>query len=197
MNKGINFINPILGNGGSIMIIRAVKKEEYRLIEDFVYEIFKNTNYSDGAVEKSLVREIREKQYYIPQLDLVAEERGEIIGHFMLSKFPLSNEDENEMLMLSPVSVAIHKQRQGVGKFMLQEGIKLASNMGFKGIIVEGDFNYYRRFGFKTSTEFGIFASKKNLPPTTENLMALELCENGLANISGEVDYSIYHSLKH
>ncbi|WP_419955222.1 GNAT family N-acetyltransferase [Neobacillus niacini] len=179
------------------MIIRAVKQQEYCFIEDFVYEIFKNTSFSDGVVEKSLVREIREKQYYIPQLDLVAEENGEIIGHFILSKLPISNQYENEILMLSPVSVAIKKQGQGVGKFMLQEGITLAAERGYKGIIVEGDFGYYRRFGFRTSTEFGIYASKKNLPPSEENLMAMELCKDGLKNISGEVDYTIYQSLTH
>ncbi|WP_433747725.1 GNAT family N-acetyltransferase [Falsibacillus pallidus] len=179
------------------MIIRAVKKEEYGFIEDFVYEVFRHTNFSDGAVEKSLVREIREKQYYIPQLDLVAEENGVIVGHFMLSKLPISNKHADEILVLSPVSVSIHKQRQGVGDFMLREGIRLASEMGYKGVIVEGDYSYYPRFGFKTSTEFGIYASEKNLPPSEENLMAMELCEDGLKNISGEVDYSIYQSLTH
>ncbi|WP_144526968.1 N-acetyltransferase [Peribacillus simplex] len=179
------------------MEIRPVEKEEYSFIEDFVYEIFKNTAYSNGLAEKALVREIREKHYYIPQLELVVEEEGVIIGHFILSKLPISDRYENEMLMLSPVSVAINKQRQGVGKYMLQEGIKLAAKMGFKGIIVEGDDRYYQRCGFRTSTEFGIYASKKNLPPSVENLMAMELCENGMENISGEVDYSIYNALTH
>ncbi len=98
--------------------------------------------------------------------------------------------------MLSPVTVAMNKQRQGVGTFMLQKGITLAAEMGFKGIIVEGDPRYYQRFGFRTSTEFGIYASEKNLPPSVENLMAMELCENGLENITGEVDYSVYDALR-
>ncbi|PFA69210.1 GNAT family N-acetyltransferase [Bacillus sp. AFS015802] len=177
------------------MKLRPVKKEEHRFTEEFVREIFKHTAYSDGLLEKALVREIREKHYYIPQLDLVVEDDGMIIGHFMLSKLPISHKHENEVLMLSPVSVAIHQQRQGVGKYMLPKGIKLAAGMGFKGVIVEGDHRYYQRFGFRTSTEFGIHASKKNLPPSPENLMALELCEDGLEHISGEVDYSIYQAL--
>ncbi|KAB2493944.1 GNAT family N-acetyltransferase [Priestia endophytica] len=179
------------------MEVRVVKKEEYSFIDDFVYEIFRHTNYSNGVAEKTLVREIREKHFYIPELDLVVEEEGVIIGHFILSKFPISNKFENEILMLSPVSVAINKQRQGIGKYMLQEGIKLATKMGYKGIIVEGDYQYYQHFGFRTSTEFSIYASMKNLSPSVENLMAMELCENGMANISGEVDYSIYNSLLH
>ncbi|WP_352927014.1 hypothetical protein [Peribacillus simplex] len=64
-----------------------------------IYEIFKNTAYSNGLAEKALVREIREKLYYIPQLDLVVEKEGVIIGHFILSKLPISNRYENEMLM--------------------------------------------------------------------------------------------------
>jgi len=101
------------------------------------------------------------------------------------------------MLMLSPISVAIDKQRQGVDTHMLQEGIRLAAKMGYKGIIVEGDYRYYRRFGFRTSTEFGIYASRKNPPPSKENLMVMALCKTGLKNISGEVDYSIYNALAH
>jgi predicted N-acetyltransferase YhbS len=179
------------------MKIRPVKKEEYRYIEDFVFEIFRNTTFSDGVIEKALVREIREKPYYIPQLDLVVEEEERIIGHSILSKFPISHRHEHEILLLSPVSVAINKQRHGVGTFMLEEGIALAEEMGFKGIIVEGDPRYYHRFGFRTSTEFEIYASEKNLPPSDENVMVLELCEDGLRNISGEVDYSIYRALRH
>lgn len=186
-----------LGIGGVLMEVRVVKKEEYSFIDDFVYKIFKNANYFNGVAEKALVREIREKLFYIPELDLVVEEEGVIIGHFILSKFPIGNKFENEILMLSPVSVAINKQRQGIGKYMLQEGIKLATKMGYKGIIVEGDYRYYQHFGFRTSTEFGIYASLKNLPSSVENLMAMELCKNGMGNISGEVDYSIYNSLLH
>lgn len=34
------------------MKLRVVKKEEYSFIDDFVYEIFKNTKYSNGIAEK-------------------------------------------------------------------------------------------------------------------------------------------------
>lgn len=177
------------------MIIRPVKKEEYQYTEELVFEVFRHTAFSDGIIEKALVKDIREGRFYIPELDLVVEENGAIIGHFILSKFPICKQNETQVLLLSPVSVATDKQKQGIGTFMIKEGIKLAVDLGFKGIIVEGDWRYYRRFGFKTSTEFNIFASEKNLPPSKENLMAMELCNDGLANITGEVDYSIYSSL--
>lgn len=43
------------------------------------------------------------------------------------------------MLMFSPVSVAIHKQRKGAGIDSLQEWIRLAAKIPYRGIIVEGD----------------------------------------------------------
>lgn len=177
------------------MNIRIVKKDEYAYIEKFVYEIFKNTAYSDGILERELVREIRESQYYIPELDLVAEEDGKILGHFIISQFPISNQYQNEMLILSPVTVAIEKQRHGIGMQMLKEGIEQARGMGYKGMIVEGNPAFYSKLGFITSTKFAIYASEKNLPPSEECLMAMELCDDGLKNISGEVDYSMYNAL--
>ena len=79
------------------MRVRLVDKEEYSFIEDFVYEVFKESDFSDGAGEKALVREIREKRFYIPQLDLVVEEDGVVLGHFILSKFPISNKYESSI----------------------------------------------------------------------------------------------------
>lgn len=177
------------------MKIRKIKNEELIYIEEFVCEIFKNTDYTDDILERELVREIRKSQYYIPELDLVAEEDGKIIGHFIISKFPISNKYQNEMLILAPVSVAIEKQRQGIGKKMLEEGIEQAKKMGYKGMIVEGNPSFYRKLGFITSTNFSIYASERNLPPSEECLMAMELCEHGLKNISGQVDYCMYSSL--
>jgi predicted N-acetyltransferase YhbS len=79
-----------------------------------VYEVFKNTDYTDGILERELVREIRESKYYIPKLDLVAEEDGKIVGHFIISRFPVSSQYQNEMLISAPVFVEIGKQRHGV-----------------------------------------------------------------------------------
>ena len=83
------------------MIVRKVKEEEKAFIEDFVLEIFRDsTPYSDGVLEKALVKEIRENKYYIPEFDLVAEEDGKIVGHYMMSKFPISGKYKEEMLIM-------------------------------------------------------------------------------------------------
>ena len=178
------------------MIVRKVKEEEKAFIEDFVLEIFRDsTPYSDGVLEKALVKEIRENKYYIPEFDLVAEEDGKIVGHYMMSKFPISGKHKEEMLILTPVSVAISHQRRGIGTDMIKEGLELAKKEGYTGIIVEGNPQFYNKIGFETSTKFGIYASEKNLPPSEECLMAMELVKDGLENIKGEVCYSMYNCL--
>ena len=99
------------------------------------------------------------------------------------------------MLILTPVSVAISHQRRGIGTYMIKEGLELAKKEGYKGIIVEGNPQFYNKIGFETSTKFGIYASEKNLPPSEECLMAMELVKDGLENIKGEVCYSMYNCL--
>lgn len=179
------------------MKFRETKITEHYLTEKLVYEVFSQTSFSDGKVEKDLVREIRNSEYYVPQLDFVVEENQRLIAHCILSRFPLNKKHQDDLLMLSPVSVLPDKQKQGVGKMMLEKAIGIVTVMGFKGIIVEGDPNYYHQFGFKASTDFGIYASSKNVPPSHENVMALELSNDSLKEMTGEVDYSIYDALSH
>ena len=40
---------------------------------------------------------------------------------------------------------------------MLKMGIEQVKGMGYKGITVEGNFNFYNKVGFKTSSEYNIF----------------------------------------
>ena len=49
------------------------------------------TDYSDGTDIIALVEEIRDSEYYIPELSFVAELDGKLAGHFLFSRFPLSS----------------------------------------------------------------------------------------------------------
>jgi predicted N-acetyltransferase YhbS len=175
------------------MKMREEKKEDFEYIAGFVENVFKGTDYTDGVLERAVVAEIREGKYYVPKLSLVVEDNnGEIIGHFMLSRFPIGGRFEDKLLLLAPVSVAIEYQRQGIGTAMLEHGIVLAKEMGYGGIIVEGNPKFYNRFGFRRSDTFNILAPEGTSP---EYLMAMELYEGGLIDVEGQVSYSMYKSL--
>lgn len=176
--------------------IRPERPEDFEAISKLVYESFHyGTSYSDGNVEERLVREIRSKQYYIPELSFVAEMEGKMVGYFMLSHFPISGQHQDELLLLSPVAVEYHHLRQGIGKAMINLGLEKAREQGYKGVLVEGNPEFYHIFGFVTSTEYGIYPSSEVKLPSPECLMVLELCKDGLADIKGEVTYRMYKTL--
>ncbi len=173
--------------------------EEYNFddICKMVFESFaKGTEYSDGVAEEKLVREIITMPYYIPELTFVAEIDGEAVGFCMFSKFPLSGKHEDEILILTPVAVDYRYLRRGIGKRMLILAIEKAKSMGFKGIVVEGNPAFYHTVGFSISTGFDIYPAESLELPAPECLMAMELYDGALDNISGYVDYGMYESLK-
>jgi predicted N-acetyltransferase YhbS len=173
--------------------IREEKKEDFESILNFVERVFKQTDYTDGILERALVAEIRDSKYYVPELSMVAEDdTGELVGHFMLSKFPIEGRFEEKILLLAPVAVAVECQRQGIGKVMLMHGIVRAKELGYVGIIVEGNPKFYSHFGFKKSSPYNIIAGE-GIP--AESLMAMELYKGGLLGVEGEVSYSMYDSL--
>jgi len=57
--------------------------------------------------------------------------------------------------------------------------------MGYKGIIIYGDPEYYKRFGFKESKQYKITNKDKKYPAA---LLVLELYSNALNGIEGIFD---------
>ena len=173
--------------------IRPEKKSDYDAISRLVYESFKyGTNYTDGKLERQLVEKIRRGKYYVPELALVAESDREMVGYFMLSGFPINDSHSDEMLLLSPVAVEHNLLRKGIGTQMLKQGIQKAKEMGYKGIIVEGNPDFYHIFGFNTSSKLGIYPDEHLELPFEECLMAMELYDGALKDISGSIDFHMY-----
>ena len=57
--------------------------------------------------------------------------------------------------------------------------------MGYKAIIIYGDPEYYKRFGFKESKEYNITNREGKYPAA---LLVLELFPNALNGINGKFD---------
>ncbi|MCM1181688.1 MAG: N-acetyltransferase [Clostridium sp.] len=149
-----------------------------------------------GKTVRNLVEEIRSKEYYLPELDLIMlNEEDTIIGYAMFSKFHLSGKYENQLLLLSPVVVKTELQRQHISKELIEYGFEKAKEMGYKAIIVEGNPRNYNPRGFETSCSYGIIAGENVHLPNPECLMVKELQDGALQDIKGTVDYSDYHFL--
>lgn len=183
------------------IVIRPETSKDYQEIISLVLKSFQEgTDYSDGTDVMALVEEIRLSEYYIPELSYVAELEGKIVGHFMFSRFPLSptehggygKDESTDIVILAPVAVHADYFHQGIGSTMLTMGIEKVKEKGFKGILVEGDFHFYNRIGFKTSSEFGIYPTSGIPMHEPRCMMCQEISEGSMKDIHGYVVYDMY-----
>ena len=179
-------------------IIRTVRADELEKSALFVKKVFtESEDEESGTLVGNLVREIRSKKYYVPELDLImVNENDEIIGLAIFSRFHLDGKFEDELLILSPVAVKTELQRQHISKELIEFGLRKARELGFSACIVEGNPKNYNPRGFKTSKDFGIFAHESVGLPAPECLMVQELKEGALEHIKGVVEYSFYEALR-
>lgn len=183
--------------------IRPEQHKDYKDIISLILRSFQEgTDYSDGSDIIALVEEIRDSKYYIPELSFVAEIDGKIVGHFLFSHFPLSptkdgghsDEAYSDIVMLAPVSVHADYFRQGIGAAMLKMGIEKVKEKGYKGINVEGNFNFYNKVGFRTSSEYNIFPTSGWPMNDPRCMMCQETYEGSLKDINGYVVYDMYYN---
>lgn len=116
--------------------IRPETPGDYSAIDNITSAAF------DHKDEAALVAQLREDGDAV--LSLVAEERGQLIGHILLStmKAPF------KALGLAPVSVHPDHQNKGVGSALIKNAIEEAKARGFDAIFLLGEPAYYTRFGF-------------------------------------------------
>lgn len=185
------------------LTIRPETHGDYKSIISLVLRSFQEgTTYSDGTDIVALIEEIRDSEYYIPELSFVAELGGEIVGHFLFSRFPLSETpqgghggaNDTDLVMLAPVSVHADHLRQGIGSAMLKLGIERVKKMGFGGIIVEGNYRFYNTVGFRTSSEYGIYPVSGYPMQEPRCQMCMETYDGSLQDRGGYVVYDMYYN---
>ena len=69
-----------------MITIRREARQDRQTVEEFTRRAFYNL-YLPGCVEHYLVHTMREHPDFIPELDLVAEEDGQIVGSIMSHSF--------------------------------------------------------------------------------------------------------------
>jgi len=166
--------------------IRRERKEEYNAIYALIQTAFKTANVKDGD-EGDFANGLRNKPGYIPELALVAEAGQKLIGHIMLTKTFVKQPDDSlfEALLLAPVSVLLEYRDIGVGSALIEESCQLAHDMGYKAVFLVGDPAYYNRFGFRRTSDYGIYP-QSNIPE--QYVMVRELIPGTLHKIKGLVD---------
>ncbi len=67
------------------MIIRQETKKDHRKVFNVIESAFKDAEFADHT-EQFLVERLRKSDAFIPELSIVAEIDGKIVGHILLTK---------------------------------------------------------------------------------------------------------------
>jgi len=85
-------------------------------------------------------------------LSIVAEERGQVVGHVALSPVTITDDYGRKAqgwYGLGPLSVLPQRQRQGIGSRLMEQALTELRAMQAAGCVLLGDPAYYARFGFQ------------------------------------------------
>lgn len=139
------------------IIIRNETESDRREVEMLIREAFWNLNVP-GCDEHYLAHILRGHEDFIPELDLVAELDGKIIGNVMYTRSQLTDESgiKKEILTFGPLAVLPEFQRKGVGRALLEHSFDIARNMGYDVIVIFGSPANYAARGFKSCKKFNI-----------------------------------------
>ena len=131
------------------VIIRNETPADYEAVEVLTRRAFYNL-YVPGCNEHYLVRVMRPHPDFVPELDLVLELEGRIIGNVMYTKTRLVDEagEEKNILTFGPVCIAQEYQRLGYGKLLLEHSFERALALGYDVIVIFGNPNNYVSRGF-------------------------------------------------
>ncbi|MEU7426274.1 N-acetyltransferase [Streptomyces sp. NPDC040750] len=107
-------------------------------------------------VEVTLLDELRTCDAWLPELSLVAlSDKGEVVGHVVCTRGHVGTAPA---VGLGPLSVHPDHQRRGVGLALVHTALGAADALGEPFVALLGSPAYYGRYGFRTSTDYGITA---------------------------------------
>ncbi|MHA1598745.1 MAG: GNAT family N-acetyltransferase [Alphaproteobacteria bacterium] len=87
------------------------------------------------------------------------------------------------VLLLGPLGVVPGRQNAGIGKALMNHGQRTAKRLGHGAVLLVGDKDYYRRFGYSSASAFGI--SMPGEGPS--RLLCRELTPGALDGVSGAI----------
>jgi len=142
---------------GSSVIIRNETSADVDAISKVTVAAFKTLKISSNT-EQFIIEALRIAGALT--VSLVAEVKGEVVGHIAFSPVHISDGTRN-WYGLGPVSVLPRYHRQGIGTALVQEGLSRLKELGAQGCCVVGHPDYYRKFGFENPSALAL----EGVPP--------------------------------
>lgn len=168
------------------IIIRQETPADYLAVEHLTREAFWNV-YRPGCLEHYVVHVLRQDPDFVPELDLVMELDGKIIGHilYMRAQIITGNDEKIPMMTFGPISIHPDFQRQGLGKYLLEHSMKLAAKLGAGALCIEGNIDFYGKSGFVVAGTRGVRYHGEPEQEMVPYVLLRELCPGFLDGVSG------------
>jgi predicted N-acetyltransferase YhbS len=96
----------------------------------------------------------------------------------------LIGETGHSALLLGPLAIAQDRAGKGIGRALMFKTLDLAAQLGHDLVLLVGDVDYYKRFGFVPATPHGFVMPGETRP---DRLQVAPLKDNVLGRIAGEV----------
>ena len=163
--------------------IRPETESDDRAVENLTREAFWNV-YRPGCMEHYVLHCFRTDPAFVPELDLVMELDGTLIGHIMYARSEIACSDGRALPIMTfgPISIAPEYKRQGYGKCLLNYSMEKAKEMGAGALAITGNILFYGKSGFVPAKSKGIRYADD---PDASYLLIKELTPGFLSGISG------------
>jgi len=145
-----------------------------------------NLSAFEGETEAQLVSNVRNSPGFAPELSLVAEFNGRIVGHVLLSKVRYVHPQQEQIILaLAPMSVVPSQSHRGIGAELVAAAVQRARALDFPAIVVVGQPEYYVRFGFEPGRNWQM----QCVPPVSVELLTVMELVKGALRVGGQVVY--------
>lgn len=137
--------------------IRNEMNSDYQTVEALTRRAFWNL-YAPGCGEHYLVHIMRSHEDFLPELDLVLELDGTVIGNIMYTKAKLVDDTgfEKQILTFGPISILPEHQRRGYGKLLIDHSFDAAKKLGYDTVVIFGNPGNYVGRGFVSCKKLNI-----------------------------------------
>lgn len=168
------------------MIIRLEEEKDYFETENLTREAFWNV-YREGCFEHLIIHNLRKDKSFVKELDYCIEIDNKIIANIVYAKgkLKLENGDIRKILIFGPVSVLPKYQKKGYGEKLINYTIEKAKELGFDAIVIMGNPNYYKKFGFESCSKYKIYYEGIDKKEETPFFMIKILNDNNIENLKG------------
>jgi len=166
-----------------MICIRKAEEANYPAVMDLIDRTFHNV----PGIGYLPLREIRDSEFFVPELSLVAEiDDRKIVGHIYLIKVVIN--DVFPSLGLAHIAVDPEYQRLSIGSMMMEKAHQKARESGYGSVVSLGCKRFLSKFGYQEMSDFGIYFP---YGVVEDQCLVVELYPGALAEVQGMVGFPL------